>query len=459
MNEKNISQNSSFSSIPEMPKEENKLKVKSYNDTLDEIISNNSNTKIITFILSNEEIYNIDIKIAIKGYPEILSYIDLENQELHLPNWINLKMINDYFSYVKLLISSNYEETEEIRNCKYEINDLLNLANYFKNNIILQKIVDYNIINFIYNSNCILIMNHVLEYIENTKKDENINEIWVNLFKIIKNYIIEHFIELISDENNIKELNKIKCEEILITFLYKNYIMCDDLPDNIEINKLINIIGFLRDVNIDIKNIDKGDLIKIIKNEYQKSINEKINESNDDLTFSIDLLNFMKLFKDENEKKISQTNSLTFQNQSIKITIIYEKDKDLLNVKANIDNKRRIISLSSYAEFENNKEINFSNYCSLTFNQEMILAKLTGFSKMIQTNKENKLNSCLLSIKLRINPIQTFMTNYLSYSFSKIYKSHDLYKLPSTIFISILIYNQDKLKDEQKLISAMNWCK
>ena len=202
MNEKNISQNSSFSSIPEMPKEENKLKVKSYNETLDDIISNNSNTKIITFILSNEEIYNIDIKIAIKGYPEILSYIDLENQELHLPNWINLKMIDDYFSYVKLLISSNYEETEEIRNCKYEINDLLNLANYFKNSIILQKIVDYNIINFIYNSNCILIMNHVLEYIENTKKDENINEIWVNLFKIIKNYIIEHFIELISDENN-----------------------------------------------------------------------------------------------------------------------------------------------------------------------------------------------------------------------------------------------------------------
>ena len=95
MNEKNISLNSSFSSIPEMPKEENKLFVKS-NETIDNILPD-SNTKIITFILSNEEIYNVDIKIAIKGYPDILSYIDLENQELHLPDWINLKMINDYF--------------------------------------------------------------------------------------------------------------------------------------------------------------------------------------------------------------------------------------------------------------------------------------------------------------------------------------------------------------------------
>jgi len=457
MNEKNISLNSSFSSIPEMPKEENKLFVKS-NETIDNILPD-SNTKIITFILSNEEIYNVDIKIAIKAYPDILSYVDLENQELHLPNWINLKMINDYFSYVKLLIASNYEDTENIKNCKYEINNLLNLANYFKNSLILQKIIDYNILNFIYNSNCILIMNHILEYIENTKKDENINEIWINFGKKVKNYIIEHFNELIIDESNIKELNKNICEEILIIYLYKNYIMTGELNENIDINKLVHLIGFLRDINTEIKNPDKDDIIKIIKREYQKLINEKISESNDNLSFSIDLYNFMKLFQEENEKKISQTNSLNFHNQNIKIIITYEKDKDLLTLKANIDNRRRIICLSSYAEFENNKEINFTNYCSLTYSQKMIIAKLNGFSKMIQENKEKNNNNNLLSIKLRINAIQTFMTNYLSDIFFKIYKTQNLYKLPSTIFISILKYNQDKLKDEQKLISVMNWCK
>jgi hypothetical protein len=89
----------------------------------------------------------------------------------------------------------------------------------------------------------------------------------------------------------------------------------------------------------------------------------------------------------------------------------------------------------------------------------MIIAKLNGFSKMIQENKEKNNNNNLLSIKLRINAIQTFMTNYLSDIFFKIYKTQNLYKLPSTIFISILKYNQDKLKDEQKLISVMNWCK
>ena len=51
-------------------------------------------------------------------------------------------------------------------------------------------------------------MNHILEYTENTKKDENINEIWINFGKKVKNYIIEHFNELIIDESNIKELNK-----------------------------------------------------------------------------------------------------------------------------------------------------------------------------------------------------------------------------------------------------------
>ena len=79
-----------------------------------------STTKIITLIIHENSQMKIDLKLAVKGYPNILSILNLDTCELQLPDWMDIKSLKDYFTYVKLSYATNEAEingsTSEIEN-------------------------------------------------------------------------------------------------------------------------------------------------------------------------------------------------------------------------------------------------------------------------------------------------------------------------------------------------------
>ena len=112
-----------------------------------QLLSSKSSVKIITLIISDTSQMKIDLKLAVKGYPNILSILNLNTCELYLPDWMDIKNLKDYFLYVKLSYDSDEQEiNQSVSQIKFNFKKLIQLVNYFENDVIFEHMIKMNII-------------------------------------------------------------------------------------------------------------------------------------------------------------------------------------------------------------------------------------------------------------------------------------------------------------------------
>ena len=449
----------------------NKLSEKNNENLIKNIPMNNKSHSInknfdnkITFIFNNGNNYQIDIKLSVLGFPDILSKINFEKREYKLPNFIDQKNLIDYFSYITII--NEYNDINYIKNNTTEFNfkKLIKIANFFSNEKALEKMIKINILPNIDFENCINLINDAFIYL-NGKLTDNLLNIWKFYFEQLKNYILENFIEILNKQTNIYKLNKNLSQIILESFLSIQFFTKKTELSSDVIIKIIQFIGYIKDINFD-KNtnkIESNDFFKLINNENKRlnliNIEDLKNQTNSNsiINFSLDLYS---LYNNENKNEINQENIIEISNLQIyfKIKIDKQNNKLELSIKPKFHNKNIFFSFLSYVELEKNKKINCFNLSSVNSENFMIIFTVNDISMFINQfiKEEKKLN---LKLFIKINIIESFLISYLINNFSNFYKSIFLYKISSNNLKNILNFNNIFLSDEEKLICLMNWCK
>ena len=449
----------------------NKLSEKNNENLIKNIPMNNKSHSInknfdnkITFIFNNGNNYQIDIKLSVLGFPDILSKINFEKREYKLPNFIDQKNLIDYFSYITII--NEYNDINYIKNNTTEFNfkKLIKIANFFSNEKALEKMIKINILPNIDFENCINLINDAFIYL-NGKLTDNLLNIWKFYFEQLKNYILENFIEILNKQTNIYKLNKNLSQIILESFLSIQFFTKKTELSSDVIIKIIQFIGYIKDINFD-KNINKiepNDFFKLMNNENKRlnliNIEELENQQNSNsiINFTLDLYS---LYNNENKNEINQENIIEILNLQIyfKIKVDKKNNKLELSIKPKYHNKNNFFSFLSYVELEKNKKINCFNLSSINSENFMIIFTVNDISMFINQfiKEDKKLN---LKLFIKINIIESFLISYLINNFSNFYKSKFLYKISSNNLKNILNFNNIFLSDEEKLICLMNWCK
>ena len=144
-----------------------------------QLLSSKSSVKIITLIISDTSQMKIDLKLAVKGYPNILSILNLNTCELYLPDWMDIKNLKDYFLYVKLSYDSDEQEiNQSVSQIKFNFKKLIQLVNYFENDVIFEHMIKMNIIPNINIDNCISLINDAFNYYTEIKENIVMKNLW-----------------------------------------------------------------------------------------------------------------------------------------------------------------------------------------------------------------------------------------------------------------------------------------
>ena len=312
-----------------------------------QLLSSKSSVKIITLIISDTSQMKIDLKLAVKGYPNILSILNLNTCELYLPDWMDIKNLKDYFLYVKLSYDSDEQEiNQSVSQIKFNFKKLIQLVNYFENDVIFEHMIKMNIIPNINIDNCISLINDAFNYYTEIKENIVMKNLWLGLIEILTNFLTENFMSYLNEESltRIKKLNKVILNNVINIFLLN--------PKNANLSKkeqikVINVIGILYDITI--------------------AYNENINQSVNDEVF----FNLFECISDD----IVKNESLNLLNKNNKLEFI-------INLHELEDN--------NYQE----KEIDF---------------KLYSFVFVVQLSKESNELSISLQVKPKIKEI-TFIS-------------------------------------------------
>ena len=215
-----------------------------------QLLSSKSSVKIITLIISDTSQMKIDLKLAVKGYPNILSILNLNTCELYLPDWMDIKNLKDYFLYVKLSYDSDEQEiNQSVSQIKFNFKKLIQLVNYFENDVIFEHMIKMNIIPNINIDNCISLINDAFNYYTEIKENIVMKNLWLGLIEILTNFLTENFMSYLNEESltRIKKLNKVILNNVINIFLSN--------PKNANLSKkeqikVINVIGILYDITI-----------------------------------------------------------------------------------------------------------------------------------------------------------------------------------------------------------------
>ena len=177
-----------------------------------QLLSSKSSVKIITLIISDTSQMKIDLKLAVKGYPNILSILNLNTCELYLPDWMDIKNLKDYFLYVKLSYDSDEQEiNQSVSQIKFNFKKLIQLVNYFENDVIFEHMIKMNIIPNINIDNCISLINDAFNYYTQIEENIVMKNLWLGLIEILTNFLTENFMSYLNEESltRIKKLNKV----------------------------------------------------------------------------------------------------------------------------------------------------------------------------------------------------------------------------------------------------------
>lgn len=412
---------------------------------IDESINEgNIQSSKIFLVIPNKEAIEIDLSLAIKGYPSLLSRLNLQNKTVELPEWIDPKYLMNYYRYIE----SNYDHKEKIN-----LKKIIQLANFFKAEQILRDIFHIRIIpNLNYDNSLSIILDAYRHCSSNDIPNANIKNIWLNLFICVLEYVSKNF--LIFLQRDYDKLLKLDCnllDEILEKFLLKHL--------NIKINShqsdlLFKLIVHLRNLNKNITNKEEIEMIApLIENETKLlSTQENIKALSSQLnpTFKLNL---------DNEFNYSyQEYIITLHKQKLQVTLNYNYHEDYLNISLKLvkqgNRSGHILSLLSCVYFTEDRNTMQINIKSFNEKQDVNIFKFQGYKNLIEEK------SLTLVVNLKLCFIHSFLMGYLNANFSKVHRFTNLNKLNKNLF-TVLMKNDTLAKenDDQIVTAVMNWCR
>lgn len=421
-----------------------------------QLLSSKSSVKIITLIISDTSQMKIDLKLAVKGYPNILSILNLNTCELYLPEWMDIKNVKDYFLYVKLSYDTDDQEiNQSVSQMKFNFKKLIQLVNYFENDVILEHMIKMNIIPNINIDNCISLINDAFKYYTEIKENIVMKNLWLGLIEILSNFLTENFMSYLNEDNltKIKKLNKVILYNVINLFLLN--------PKNGNLSKkdqikVINAFGILYDITM----------------AYNENNNQSVNEEVffnlfdcissdsiiDDESHSLNknnklefIINLQELEDNNYQEKVIEFNLYTFV-----FNVQFSKESNELCIFLQVKPKVKEITFISIKSLIH-KVNEYSSYNSiiLSDNDKISLYKIQKVSSYNQDN---------FIISIEVNVQEAFLINYYHKNFNKLSQSHLLYKIKPEIFIYVISYilftqKNRTVRDDSIITSIINWCK
>ena len=421
-----------------------------------QLLSSKSSVKIITLIISDTSQMKIDLKLAVKGYPNILSILNLNTCELYLPDWMDIKNLKDYFLYVKLSYDSDEQEiNQSVSQIKFNFKKLIQLVNYFENDVIFEHMIKMNIIPNINIDNCISLINDAFNYYTEIKENIVMKNLWLGLIEILTNFLTENFMSYLNEESltRIKKLNKVILNNVINIFLLN--------PKNANLSKkeqikVINVIGILYDITIAYnENINQSvndevffNLFECISDDIVKNESLNLLNKNNKLEFIINL--------HELEDNNYQEKEIDFKLYSFVFVVQLSKESNELSISLQVKPKIKEISFISIKSLIHKlNEYSSWNSIVLSDSDKISLYKIQKVSSFNQDD---------IVISIEVNVKEAFLINYYYKNFNKVCQSRLLYKIKPEIFIYVISYllftqKQRTIKDDSIITSIINWCK
>ncbi len=421
-----------------------------------QLLSSKSSVKIITLIISDTSQMKIDLKLAVKGYPNILSILNLNTCELYLPDWMDIKNLKDYFLYVKLSYDSDEQEiNQSVSQIKFNFKKLIQLVNYFENDVIFEHMIKMNIIPNINIDNCISLINDAFNYYTEIKENIVMKNLWLGLIEILTNFLTENFMSYLNEESltRIKKLNKVILNNVINIFLSN--------PKNANLSKkeqikVINVIGILYDITIAYnENINQSvndevffNLFECISDDIVKNESLNLLNKNNKLEFIINL--------HELEDNNYQEKEIDFKLYSFVFVVQLSKESNELSISLQVKPKiKEITFISIKSLIHKLNEYSSWNSIVLSDSDKISLYKIQKVSSFKQDD---------IVISIEVNVKEAFLINYYYKNFNKVCQSRLLYKIKPEIFIYVISYllftqKQRTIKDDSIITSIINWCK
>ena len=421
-----------------------------------QLLSSKSSVKIITLIISDTSQMKIDLKLAVKGYPNILSILNLNTCELYLPDWMDIKNLKDYFLYVKLSYDSDEQEiNQSVSQIKFNFKKLIQLVNYFENDVIFEHMIKMNIIPNINIDNCISLINDAFNYYTEIKENIVMKNLWLGLIEILTNFLTENFMSYLNEESltRIKKLNKVILNNVINIFLSN--------PKNANLSKkeqikVINVIGILYDITIAYnENINQSvndevffNLFECISDDIVKNESLNLLNKNNKLEFIINL--------HELEDNNYQEKEIDFKLYSFVFVVQLSKESNELSISLQVKPKiKEITFISIKSLIHKLNEYSSWNSIVLSDSDKISLYKIQKVSSFKQDD---------IVISIEVSVKEAFLINYYYKNFNKVCQSRLLYKIKPEIFIYVISYllftqKQRTIKDDSIITSIINWCK
>jgi hypothetical protein len=284
--------------------------------------------------------------------------------------------------------------------------------------------------------------------------EEELESTWLDLFiKALDmigknlNYYFENFSDNDYAANKLWNFDKKIIDELYEKYAFslisKNYIINMNDEFELDSNSLVNYID-IKDlnkiINFLIKKRNQNDFFNLLSNEFMKIISEEnINEINSlpNPTFILKI-NVNDINNYYEEYPISNSLNITDKLKLI-IVVYYKKNEDTFNVSLKLSKDKNdknnnvsfdiitLLSLTYIEELEmGNRQINVK---SLSYNKSMYeIYKITNFTKIISTSKEQSQKNEYLTLKLFLKPcyIYTLLTNNLFYILENLYNNKNI---------------------------------
>lgn len=421
-----------------------------------QLLSSKSSVKIITLIISDTSQMKIDLKLAVKGYPNILSILNLNTCELYLPDWMDIKNLKDYFLYVKLSYEPDDQEiNQSVSQMKFNFKKLIQLVNYFENEVILEHMIKMNIIPNINIDNCISLINDAFNYYTEIKDNMLMKNLWLGLIEILTNFLTENFMSYLNEESltRIKKLNKVILNNVINLFLLN--------PKNGNLSKkeqikVINVIGILYDITMAYnENINQIVNEEVFFNLFECLSDDNVKEESLNLLNKNNKLEFI-INLHELEDNNYQEKVIDFKLYSFIFVVQLSKESNELSISLQVKPKIKEVTFISIKSLIHNLNEYLSwNSIILSDSDKISLYKIQKVSSIKQDD---------IMISIEVNIQEAFLINYYYKTINKVCQSRLLYKIRPEIFIYVISYmlftqKQRTIKDDSIVTSIINWCK
>ncbi len=121
-----------------------------------------------------------------------------------MPSWISSRELTEYLIYSKDEEDTDFEYTIQMRK-------LLQIADFFNNDLIVSKVIEDEIIPQIDHENCMMFLEDSFQKLSTESPGEEIEKSWFDLFYNTMDYLSKNFLDFLKVEehvSNLKNLNR-----------------------------------------------------------------------------------------------------------------------------------------------------------------------------------------------------------------------------------------------------------